>query len=101
MTPSMTQNEIDDLKIGDLIYYWYPVEGIAVDLFEYEIIGISDSSVTVQYEEGLSFVMKYIPKSRLLLYYSSRNEIEEFCIRDQCRLTGKQPRDFRHLNVRE
>lgn len=36
MTPRMTQNEIDDLKIGDLIYYWYPVEGIAMDLFEYE-----------------------------------------------------------------
>lgn len=99
MTPSMTQNEIDDLKVGDLIYHWYPVEGIAMDLFEYEIIGISDLSITTQSEVGLSFEIKDILKSNLRLY-SSRNEIEELCIRDQCRLTGKQPRDFRPLHLR-
>lgn len=99
MTPSMTQHEIDNLKIGDLIYHWYPVEGIDMDLFEYEIIGISDLSITTQSEVGLSFELKIIPKSKLLLYYSSRNAIEELCIRDQCQLTGKQPRDFRPLHL--
>lgn len=34
MTPRMTQKEIDNLKLGDLIYHWYPAEGIAMDLFE-------------------------------------------------------------------
>lgn len=100
MTPRMTQNEIDDLKVGDLIYYWYPVEGIAMDLFEYEIIGISDLRITTTSAVGLSFEIKYIPKSNLKLYYNSRNEIEEYCIREKCQLTGKQPRDFRPLHLR-
>lgn len=95
MTQRMTEQEIIDLKVGDLIYFWYPAEA-DLDLFELEVININTDNITVDFEGE---EIKVIDKCNLR-NYSSRNTIEEFCIEQQTRLSGKQPRDFRPLNKR-
>lgn len=94
----MTTEEISNLKIDDLIYFWYPAYG-DLDLFESEVVEISDTEVKLKAEVGLGFEFKAIPIKNLVNHLS-RNSIEEFCIKEQACLKGKEPRDFRPLNKR-
>jgi hypothetical protein len=95
MNQKITEQEIKDLKIGDLIYFWYPA-GADIDLFEMEVIDIGLDKITVDFEGK---EIKVINKNNLIKY-SSRNSVEEYCIKEKIRLLGKQPRDFRPLNLR-
>jgi hypothetical protein len=95
MTDRLTEHEISELKPGDLIYIWLPAYA-DLDLVEVEVININSTHVEIAEKIGDIYSHETI-ELKYLSRFSSRNTIEELCIKKQCQLLGKRPMDFRHL----